>query len=146
MSFQALYSEANALYWKSFKRQNSSHLTLLKHQNTKTALHKLPNNHWVIALFKKIGFVRKKLLLTVSLAHTLSQAIGTLSPLPSRPCQVANAHPQCQTCASRDRRAIGWGVDTPSSSLHIISTYSYYFSSSLVGTTTCPGPAHVLVF
>ena len=64
-----MYGEANALYWKSFERQNSTHLTLLKHQNTKTALCKLPKNHWVIALFETFGPVRKKLLFTVSLDH-----------------------------------------------------------------------------
>ena len=75
MSVKALYGEANALYWKSFERQNSTHLTLLKHQNTKTALYKLPKNHWVIALFEKFGFVRKKLLLTVSLDHPVSSSV-----------------------------------------------------------------------
>ena len=38
LSVQAMYCTANALYWKSFESQNSTHLTLLKHQNTKTAL------------------------------------------------------------------------------------------------------------
>ena len=51
MSVWALYGEANALYWKTIKRQNSTHLTLLKHQNTKTALYKLPKNRWVIVHF-----------------------------------------------------------------------------------------------
>ena len=69
MRVQALYGEANAVYWKSFERQNSTHLTLLKHQNTKTALYKLPKNHWVIALFEISGPVRNKLLVTVSLEH-----------------------------------------------------------------------------
>ena len=39
-SVQALYGVANALYWKCLKRQNSTHLTLLKQQNTKTSLYK----------------------------------------------------------------------------------------------------------
>ena len=56
-------------YWKISERQNSTHLTLLKHQNTKTSLYKLSKNHWVIALFKKIGSVRKRLQSTVSLDH-----------------------------------------------------------------------------
>ena len=56
----ALYGEANALYWKSFERQNSTHLTLLKHQNTKTAQYKLPKNHWVIALFWKFWACQKQ--------------------------------------------------------------------------------------
>ena len=56
-------------YWKSSERQNSTHLTPLKHQNTKTSLYKLSKNHWVIALFKKIGSVRKRLQSTVSLDH-----------------------------------------------------------------------------
>ena len=70
MSVQALYGEANALYWKSSQRQNSTHLTPLKPQNTKTALCKLPKNHWVIAL-DCFGCVRKKLLVTVSLDHSV---------------------------------------------------------------------------
>ena len=45
------------------------HLTLLKYPNTKTSLYKLSKNHWVIALFKKIGSVRKRLQSTVSLDH-----------------------------------------------------------------------------
>ena len=34
-SVQALYVTTNALYWKFLEMQNSMHLTLLKHQNTK---------------------------------------------------------------------------------------------------------------
>ena len=41
MSVQALYGEVSALYRKSFESQNSTHLTLLKYQNTKTALYEL---------------------------------------------------------------------------------------------------------
>ena len=55
MSVQALYGEANALYWKSVERQNSTDMTLLKNKNTKIALYKLPKNHWVIALFEISG-------------------------------------------------------------------------------------------
>ena len=38
---QALYCVANALYWKSSERQSFTHLTVLKHQNTKTSLYEL---------------------------------------------------------------------------------------------------------
>ena len=69
LSVLALYGAANALYWKSSERQNSTHLTLLKHQNTKTSLYKLSKNHWVIAFFKNFGSVRKKLQYTVLLDH-----------------------------------------------------------------------------
>ena len=69
MRVKALYGEANALNWKSFERQNSKHSTLLKYQDTKTALYKLPKNHWVIALFEFFWPVRNKLLVTVSLNH-----------------------------------------------------------------------------
>ena len=69
--------EANALYWKSFERQNSTHLALLKHQNTKTGLYKLPKNHWVIALFEISGPVRNKSLVTVSLDHPVSSDSDT---------------------------------------------------------------------
>ena len=44
-SAQALHGETNALYRKCIKRQNSMHLTLLKHQNTKTSLYKLSKNN-----------------------------------------------------------------------------------------------------
>ena len=68
-SAQALYCVANALYWKSFKRQIFTHLTVLKHQNTKTSLNELSKNHWVIALFEIFGSVRKKLQFTVFNDH-----------------------------------------------------------------------------
>ena len=54
-SAQALYCVANTLYWKSFKRQIFTHLTVLKHQNTKTSLYELSKNHWVFALFEILG-------------------------------------------------------------------------------------------
>ena len=69
LSVQALYGATNALYWKCFKRQNSTHLTPLKHQNTKTSLYKLSKNHWVITLFEFFGSVRRDLQSTVSLDH-----------------------------------------------------------------------------
>ena len=72
LSVLALYGAANALYWKSSERQNSTHLTLLKHQNTKTSLYKLSKNHWVIAFFKNFGSVRKKLQFTVLLDHPVA--------------------------------------------------------------------------
>ena len=45
------------------------HLTLLKHQNTKTSLYKLSKNHWVITLLENFGSVRRKLQSTVFLDH-----------------------------------------------------------------------------
>ena len=69
MSVQAMYGAGNALYWNDSERQNSMHLTLLKYPNTKTSLYKLSKNHWVIALFKNFGSVRKKLQSTVSFDH-----------------------------------------------------------------------------
>ena len=68
-SVHAFYGAANALYWKCLKRQNSTYLTLLKHQNTKTSLYKLSKNHWVITLLEKIGSVTRNLQSTVSLDH-----------------------------------------------------------------------------
>ena len=82
MSVQAMYGAGNALYWNDSERQNSMHLTLLKHQNTKTSLYKLSKNHWVIALFKKFGSVRKKLQSTVSLDHPVMNG-SFVSPLAS---------------------------------------------------------------
>ena len=68
-SGQALYGVAKALYWKSSERQISTHLTVLKHQNTKTSLYKLSENHRVFALFEFFGFVRKRLQFTVYNDH-----------------------------------------------------------------------------
>ena len=68
-SVQALYVTTNALYWKFLEMQNSMHLTLLKHQNTKTSLYELSKNHWVITLLGIFGSDRKKLQFTVPLDH-----------------------------------------------------------------------------
>ena len=68
-SAQAFYGTANALDLKIFVRQNSTHLTVLKHQNTKTSLYKLSKNHWVDVLFEIFGSVRKKLQSTVINDH-----------------------------------------------------------------------------
>ena len=68
-SVQALYAATNALYWKFFIRQNSTHLTLLKHQNTKTSPYKLSKNHWVITLLEIFGSDRRNLQFTVFLDH-----------------------------------------------------------------------------
>ena len=68
-SGQALCGVANALYWKSSKRQISTHLTVLKHQNTKNSLYKLSENHRFFALFDFFGFVRKRLQFTVYNDH-----------------------------------------------------------------------------
>ena len=37
------------------RKENCVHLTLLKHQNTKTSLYKLSKNHWVITLLENLG-------------------------------------------------------------------------------------------
>ena len=79
MSVHALYGAANALHWNSSKRQNSVHLTLLKHQNTKTSQYKVSKNHWVFALFKIFGSARKKLQSTVSLDHPVVEISGDVT-------------------------------------------------------------------
>ena len=53
LSVQALYDAAIALYWKISERQNSTHLAFLKHQNTKTSLYKLSENHWAFVLVRQ---------------------------------------------------------------------------------------------
>ena len=83
-SAQALHGETNALYRKCIKRQNSMHLTLLKHQNTKTSLYKLSKNNWVITLLEFLGSVRRKLQSTVSLDH----------PVPPSPMVFFTLKPQ----------------------------------------------------
>ena len=64
-----MFVATNALYWKFFKRQNSTHLTLLKHLNTKTSLYKLSKNHRVFTLLGIFGSDRRNLQSTVSLDH-----------------------------------------------------------------------------
>ena len=78
-SVHAFYGAANALYWKCLKRQNSTYLTLLKHQNTKTSLYKLSKNHWVITLLENFGSVRRKLQSTVFLDHPVLQLLKPLT-------------------------------------------------------------------
>ena len=68
VSVQALYVAKNALYWKFFKRRNSTHLTL---QNTKTSLYKLSKNHLVFTLLEIFGSDRRNLQFTVSLDHPI---------------------------------------------------------------------------
>ena len=74
-SAQALYGATNALYWKCIKRQNSTHLTLLKHQNTKTSLFNLSKNRWVFTLLEIFGSVRRNLQSTVSLDHPVLRKV-----------------------------------------------------------------------
>jgi hypothetical protein len=74
-SVHAFYGAANTLYWKCLKRQNSTYLTLLKHQNTKTSLYELSKNHLVIALLENFGSVRRKLQSTVFLDHPVEVLI-----------------------------------------------------------------------
>ena len=71
-SVEALYVTTNALYWKFLEMQNSMHLTLLKHQNTKTSLYELSKNHWVITLLGIFGSDRKNLQFTVPLDHPVA--------------------------------------------------------------------------
>ena len=59
--------------------QNSTHLRLFKHQNTKTSLYKLSKNHWVITLLENFGSVRRKLQSTVFLDHPVH--LYTFSPV-----------------------------------------------------------------
>ena len=67
------------------------HLTLLKYPNTKTSLYKLSKNHWVIALFKKFGSVRKKLQSTVSLDHPVAVlAILAIQLFAIQLCSIAS--------------------------------------------------------
>ena len=109
MSVWALYGEANAPYWKTIKRPNSSHLTLL---DTKTALYKLPKNRWVIVHFEIFGPVRNKLLVTVSLDHPVAEQCQsktcTAKQLRNRKVDehvVQVQEPGCECCTkSRHRR------------------------------------------
>ena len=55
----AYFPQVFRLCWNDSKKQNSMHLTLLKHQNTKTSQYKLSKDHWVIALLKKIAIKKR---------------------------------------------------------------------------------------
>ena len=68
-SAQAFYGTANALHLKIFFRQNSTHLTVLKHQNTKTSLYKLSKNIGLMYFLKFSGPSEKKLQSTVINDH-----------------------------------------------------------------------------
>ena len=48
-------------------------LTIMRHQNTKTAAYKLSKNDWVMPFFVIFRFAREKLLVTVSLDHPVSK-------------------------------------------------------------------------
>ena len=78
-------SECSSLAWHSkcsilakLRKANSTHLALLKYQNTKTCLYKLSmiNDHWVISLFEIFLSVRKILQSTVSLDHPVIQDLS----------------------------------------------------------------------
>ena len=97
-SGQALYGVAKALYWKSSKRQISTHLTALKHQNTKTSLYMLSKNNWFVTLFEIFGSVRRKLQSTVSLDHPVVMATSIIISL----CADCQCPLQALTCTSQN--------------------------------------------
>ena len=74
-SVKEVNGAANALLWKSSETQNFAHLTILKHQNTKTSLNKLSKNHSIIAIFEIFGSVRKKIQSTVFNDHPVHQIL-----------------------------------------------------------------------
>ena len=80
-SVHAFYGAANALYWKCLKRQNSTYLTLLKHQNTKTSLYKLSKNHWALHFWKILGpseenYNLQSFWITLYCSHPLIPTVG----------------------------------------------------------------------
>ena len=93
-----MYGAGNALSWNDSVRQNSMHLTLLKYPNTKTSLYKLSKNHWVIALFKKFGSVRKKLQSTVSNDHPVALFLPPVSYLIESLKNVRRCALRCYQC------------------------------------------------
>ena len=54
---------------EKLQKAKFTHLTILKHKNTKTSLYKLSKNHRVIALYEIFGPVRKNLQFTVFNDH-----------------------------------------------------------------------------
>ena len=121
-SAQALYCVANALYWKSFKRQIFTHLTVLKHQNTKTSLYELSKNHWVFALFEIFGPVRKRLLSTVFNDHpvsTISHITSNLNKVGKfvRGFKSEQDNPNA-TCSNRNAKLFRQCKDIPCNSFY----------------------------
>ena len=65
----------------TLKGGNFFHLALLRHQNIKTSLNFLEENHWARPFFALFSSFREKLQLTVSLNHPVSSS----SPSPDYP-------------------------------------------------------------
>ena len=97
-SAQPLYYVANALYWKSSKRQIFTHLAVLKHQNTKTSLYELSKNHWVFALFEIFGPIRKRLQSTVFNDHPVPFFEAFVHPEKSLTHSCAPPSPRLSSC------------------------------------------------
>ena len=70
-----------SMEWKHYygTTQNGAvfcQLTILRHQNTKTAAYKRSKNDWVMPFFVIFRFAREKLLVTVSLDHPVTAPAG----------------------------------------------------------------------
>ena len=59
-------------YPKTLKDTTFFHLTILRHQNTKTAAYKLSKNVWVRQFFGVFRFAKEKLFVTVAFDHPVS--------------------------------------------------------------------------
>ena len=70
-------SEGISECWNFSEKHNFIHLTLLRHQNTKTRWYKVSKNHWVMALFEIFRSVWKILQYTVSLDHPVLRTFST---------------------------------------------------------------------
>ena len=78
-----LHYGAKTPFWHSPKRNNFFHLTILKHQNTKTAAYQLSNFFGVRPFFLVFGFAREKSFVTVAFYHTVvlySHPVGCVKP------------------------------------------------------------------
>ena len=71
MGSQSLQYGGKTLFWHSPDRYGFCQLTILRHQNTKTAAYKLSKNDWVMPFFVIFRFAREKLLVTVSWDHPI---------------------------------------------------------------------------
>ena len=122
-SVHAFYGAANALYWKCLKRQNSTYLTLLKHQNTKTSLYKLSKNHWVITLLENFGSVRRKLQSTVFLDHPVLQLLKPLTLVKGD----LTKHMEAMTRIGKTRMATIIGITTCDSFAEKYSSFNIFY-------------------
>ena len=80
------------------KRQNSTHLTLLKVQNTKTSQYKLSKNHWVIKLLENFGSIETSTYSVNDLCRLedFPDISDSINCVPFKPCSELSTNVNCE--------------------------------------------------